>query len=71
MACSTSVKIYVNFGSREVFVLRVQTGLNNSVSDLEKFPDFCLSKYLSLKCHIFSNPRNYIVHVNQLVLQVL
>jgi hypothetical protein len=31
-------------GARKVFVSRVQTGLSNSVPDLEKFPDFCLSK---------------------------
>jgi hypothetical protein len=31
-------------GAREVFFSRVQTGLSNSVPDLEKFLDFCLSK---------------------------
>jgi hypothetical protein len=43
MACSTSIQIYKVYGGLEVFILRVQTELYNSVFRLRKFPGFSLT----------------------------
>jgi hypothetical protein len=43
MAGSISVQIDKKYGCQQVFVLRIQTEIINSVSDLKKFLQFLLN----------------------------